>query len=119
MELGQGLRGVCNAQGDQYTFLGEVSELRSESGLSSSKAYTLITQGVRVTEPKLKFCLHILISQIVLLDHSCLSHQLTVFPEGKLSLCNTTEINNQSKAQTVCSLVGYKQSMESQRTGHD
>lgn len=25
---------------------------------SSSKAYTLITQGVRVTEPKLKFCLH-------------------------------------------------------------
>ena len=55
---------------------------------------------VRVTEPKLEFCLHMLISQIVLSDHSCLSHQLTVFSEGKLSLCNTTEINNQSKART-------------------
>ena len=29
MESGQGLRGVCNAQGDQDAFLGEVSELRS------------------------------------------------------------------------------------------
>jgi len=29
MESGQGLRGVCNAQGGQGTFLGEVSELRS------------------------------------------------------------------------------------------
>ena len=30
MELEQGLRGACNAQGDQDTFLGEVSELRSD-----------------------------------------------------------------------------------------
>lgn len=29
MELGQGLKAVCNAQGEKYTFLGEVSELRS------------------------------------------------------------------------------------------
>lgn len=35
MELGQGLRGVYSAQADQYTFLGEVSELRS-GGMSKT-----------------------------------------------------------------------------------